>query len=156
MIESVFIWLGNTAPGVFLAHSTAAFAATESVHIVGLALVGGAILVGDLTVLGAVLKATPKGIVLRQLSALYLCALVVVAISGLLLVAAGPYKYYSNPLFPLKLGLLAVALTVHWVLARRLRGATSARADGASRALAAASLVLWTAVVIAGRWLGLI
>ncbi len=70
----------------------------------------------DLTVLGRVLKTTAPETVFRQLQPFYRGALVLVAISGMMLVAAGPYKYYTNPLFPLKLGLLVVAVTLHAIL----------------------------------------
>ncbi|MEJ1963470.1 MAG: DUF6644 family protein [Gammaproteobacteria bacterium] len=154
MIEEIFLWLGRTAPGVALQQSTAAFAATEALHILGLSLVGGVILVANLSVLGVVLKSTPSQSIFAQSRLLYVSALSVVAVSGLLLVAAGPYKYYTNPLFPVKLALLAIAATLHAVLGRRLRRSHSI--DSVSRWLAAASLVTWTAVVVAGRWLGLI
>lgn len=148
------MWLGRTSAGIALQQSTAAFAATEAIHIIALSLVGGTILVTDLAVLGVVLKTTAPHSIFGQLRALYLSALVLVAASGVLLVAAGPYKYYTNPLFPLKLALLAAAATLHAVLSRRLRRASSP--DLAARRLAGASLVAWTSVVIAGRWLGLI
>jgi hypothetical protein len=154
MIEEIFMWLGRTGPGVALQQSTAAFAATEAVHIIALSLVGGTILATDLTALGAVLKTTVPHSVFRQLRALYLWGLMLVAASGVLLVAAGPYKYYTNPLFPVKLALLVIAVVLQAVLSQRLK--TRASADRAARRLAAASLLLWTSVVIAGRWLGLI
>ena len=66
MIEEIFMWLGRTSAGVALQQSTAAFAATEAVHIVALSLVGGAILVTDLTVLGAVLKKTAPDLAFRH------------------------------------------------------------------------------------------
>ncbi len=143
MIEQAFIWLGNTWVGQYLAGSTAAFAATEAFHIIALSLVGGAVLVADLAVLGVVLKRPRVEALLPQLRSLFLVGLFGVVVSGVLLVAAGPYKYYMNPLFPLKLLLLAAALVAQYFLRR-------------SRWLAALSLLLWTAVVIAGRWLGLI
>jgi hypothetical protein len=154
MIEEAFLWLGHTAPGVALQQSRVAFAATEAIHILGLSLVGGAILIADLAVLGIVLKSTPSQSVFEQMRLPYRLALCVVAASGVLLVAAGPYKYYTNPLFPIKLGLLVIAATLHAVLSRRVRRALSA--DSVSRGIATASLVAWTSVVIAGRWLGLI
>jgi hypothetical protein len=154
MIEQIFIWLGNTAIGTYLAGSTAAFAATEALHIIALSLVGGAILVADLTVLGVVLKSSRAEGVLLQLQTLFCAGLGVVAVSGVLLVAAGPYKYYTNPLFPLKLGLLVLALICQGLLLRRLRA--QAEPGRAAKVLAGTSLVLWTAVVITGRWLGLI
>jgi uncharacterized protein DUF6644 len=154
MIEEAFMWLGRTAPGIAIQQSTAAFAATEAAHIVALSLVGGVILVTDLAALGVVLKSTGPQAVVRQLRPLYLSGLTLVAMSGLLLVAAGPYKYYTNWLFPVKLVLLAIAAALQAVLSRRLKRQPSA--DTTSRGLAGASLATWTAVVIAGRWLGLI
>jgi len=150
MIEAIFMWLGRTSVGTALQQSTAGFAATEALHILALSVVGGSILVANLTVLGRVLKTTAPETVFRQLQPFYRGALVLVAISGMMLVAAGPYKYYTNPLFPLKLGLLVVAVTLHAILSRRLN------TQSVARRLAIASLVVWTSVVITGRWLGLI
>ena len=63
--------------------------------------------------------------------------------------AAGPYKYYTNPLFPVKLALLVIAVVLQAILSRRLKRQPSV--DRAARGLAVTSLLLWTAVVIAGR-----
>jgi hypothetical membrane protein len=154
MIEEAFIWLGSTSVGVALQHSTAGFAATEAIHIVAFSLIGGTILVTDLAVLGVVLETTASDLVFRQLRLLYFSGLALVAASGVLLIAAGPYKYYTNPLFPVKLALLVVAATLQAILSRRLHRRPAP--ERAARLLAAASLIAWTAVVIAGRWLGLI
>jgi hypothetical protein len=54
----------------------------------------------------------------------------------------------------LKLFLLAVAIGVHVGLQRRFKSREST--DGVARVLAATSLLLWSGVVVAGRWLGLI
>jgi hypothetical protein len=149
-----FVWLGETAIGQYLNQSTAAFAATESLHIIALSLVGGAALITQLSALGVALKPLAPATIVRNLQPVAYIGLGFVTISGLLLVAAGPFKYYTNPLFPVKLVLLVVALIAHTWLTRRL-----ARGEGPSngtRVLALASLLLWTGVVVAGRWLGLI
>lgn len=149
-----FVWLGQTSIGSYLSQSTAAFAATESLHIIALSLVGGAVLITHLFALGLALKPLPPAAIVRNLQPLTSIGLVFVTVSGLLLVAAGPFKYYTNPLFPVKLVLLVAALGTHFWLARRLVRGESA--SGSTRALAFTSLVLWTGVVVAGRWLGLI
>ncbi|HEY0686117.1 MAG TPA: DUF6644 family protein [Steroidobacter sp.] len=149
-----FVWLGETAIGSYLAQSTAAFATTESIHIIGLSLVGGAVLITHLAALGVALNALAPVTIVRNLQPLAYLGLALVTISGLLLVAAGPFKYYTNPLFPVKLVLLVAALGTHTWLTRRL--ARGHGASGATRALALTSLLLWTGVVVAGRWLGLI
>ena len=155
-IEDAFNWLGATAPGVYLRQSTAAFAATESLHLLSLAVVGGVVLIVDLAALRLVLRGAAVADTVRSLRPVFRGALGMVVVSGVLLVAAGPIKYLSNPLFPVKLGLLALAVTLQAWLQRGLAGASSEAADGGWRTLAAASLFLWTAVIVAGRWLGLI
>ncbi len=149
-----FVWLGDTAVGRYLNQSTAAFAATESLHIIALSLLGSVVLITHLAALGLVLKPLAPVTIVRNLQPLAHVGLVLVVISGLLLVAAGPFKYYTNPLFPVKLVLLAAALVSHHWLARRL--CRDAPSGAAVRTLAVASLLLWTGVVITGRWLGLI
>lgn len=149
-----FVWLGETAIGSYLNRSTTAFAATEAVHVVALCLIGGAVLITHLAALGLILRPLAPADVSRNLRPVARVGLVVVIASGLLLVAAGPFKYYTNPLFPVKLGLLVAALASRGWLDRLLT-----RADAsvcATRAVAISSLLLWSGVVIAGRWLGLI
>lgn len=149
-----FVWLGETTIGQYLNQSTSAFAATESLHILALSLVGGAVLVTHLSALGLALKPLTPATIVRNLQPVASIGLVFVTISGLLLVAAGPFKYYTNPLFPVKLVLLVVALAGHTWLTRRLQRAEDTSMK--TRVLAATSLLLWIGVVVAGRWLGLI
>jgi hypothetical protein len=154
LLYDFFDWLGATPVGAYLNQSTAAFAATESLHIIALSLIGAVVLITHLAALGLMLNPLAAADVSRNLRPVAHVGLVVVVVSGLLLVAAGPFKYYTNPLFPVKLMLFGAAL-VSWTWLDRLL----TRADAsllATRCLAAASLLLWTSVVIAGRWLGLI
>ena len=148
-----FMWLGTTPPGVFLKNSTFAFAMTESTHLLSLALLGGTVLTTDLAALGVLFRATPPQTVASGAARTFWIALAVVAISGVLLVAAGPYKYYTNPLFPLKLAFLAVSLLLQLGLLALLRRNIT---DAPTRIVAGLSLLLWLSTLVAGRWLGLI
>lgn len=156
-LEDAFYWLGDTAPGRFLAESTVSFAIVQSVHILAFGILGGAILALDLAALRVVFRGVPLAQTGRSLLPVFIASLSIAAVSGLLLVAAGPMKYYTNPMFPLKLGTLAFALATHLalypVLARR-------NAEGRASILAASlgigSLALWLAVAVLGRWIGLI
>jgi hypothetical protein len=49
MIHSLFLWLGQTGLGTFMRESTWGFAIVETIHLLGLAVLGGAVLVGNLT-----------------------------------------------------------------------------------------------------------
>jgi hypothetical protein len=150
-LENAFAWLGGTPPGVFLAQSTSAFAATETLHLLALAALFGVVVVVDLSALRLAFRATAPVDIARGLTPVLAIALGLIAVSGLLLVAAGPLKYYTNPLFPLKLSALAAALAVQFGLHRAL-----ARGHVAAKPLAVVSLVLWLGVIVLGRWLGLI
>jgi hypothetical protein len=78
------------------------------------------------------------------------------AFSGVLLLIAYPTKALTNPLFYLKLTLIALALG----LGQKIRGhllsgavAAGVRAPKPLKVLAAVSLVLWVISITAGRFL---
>lgn len=149
-----FLWLSQTAAGRWVGGSTAAFATVESLHIAGFALLGGAVLARNLGALGLVLRDIDPSRVRRGLRVLFATGLALAIISGALLIASSPYKYATNALFPLKLGLLTAALVLELGLTRL--AALGALSRGWVRGGAALSLLLWTAVTTAGRWIGLI
>lgn len=150
-IVTAFQWLGETAPGQFLAASTASFAAVQSAHLLGLAGLGGSAVVADLARLGAIFRRGDPDPVVRGLFPWFLGALAVMVVSGVLLVAAGPMKYLLNPLFGPKLAVLAAAVALHLLV-----HPFGPRRGPAAKALAAASLLAWIAVAVIGRWVGLI
>jgi hypothetical protein len=120
-----------------------------TLHAIGLAVAAGIAVATDLRVLG-VASALPLA-PLRRLQPLFYSALAVNAMSGLGLVLNNPAKWLVDPLFYVKLTLLALALIDSAVLVRRACAAASAMAN--VRVLAAASLVLWAGAITAGRLL---
>jgi hypothetical protein len=156
-LESAFVWLGETPPGRFLAESTPAFAVVQALHILSFGILGGAVLALDLAALRVIFRAAPLAQVGRLLTPVFIASLSSAAVTGVLLVAAGPMKYYTNPIFPLKLGTLAIALIVHLAIypAFARRGGEE-RKGVTGPVLGVASLVLWFGVAILGRWIGLI
>lgn len=155
-LEDAFTWLGETPPGVFLAESTPAFAIVQSLHILAFGLLGGAILALDLAALRVVFRKSTLAQTGRLLLPVFIASLSTAAVSGLLLVAAGPLKYYSNPLFAWKLATLVIALLVHLALYPVLSAKAGERGGAIAASLGLASLVLWFGVAILGRWIGLI
>lgn len=156
LIVSLFDALGRTPSGLFLAASTPAFAAVQSVHLVGLAGVGGAVVALDLAVLGVVFRGADVAKVARGLFGFFLAALAVTVTSGVLLVSAGPQKYLLNALFGPKLLVLAIALALHLAIYPGILRPAPASRVALARPIAAASLVGWFSVAVIGRWIGLI
>ena len=149
MLES----LAGLAPVRAIADSIAVFAGIESLHIVFIALLGGCVLVAGLAGLGAAPRSIPAGDLLQGLRWPYRGAIAGAVLTGALLFATSAQKYLSNPLFVVKLVLLAAALAVQVLLARSVRLSGVA---GWTRLYAGLSLLLWLGAVTAGRWIGLI
>lgn len=138
----------------------------QTAHLLGISAVMGSAVLVDLRILGLGLsRQAPTDLGRRVLPALW-WALPVLALSGLIFVLARPVRYLANPVFVIKMLLVAVALVISLLIHRSLvpRGTPHSDAPGpsldgktddirASRPLAALSLLCWLAVVLSGRWI---
>lgn len=128
-------------------------------HVIGVGLLFGAIVPLDLRLLGLwrALAVAPLARVLIPTAA---AGLLLAAANGALMFASRPLDYIGEPLFGLKLGLIALALANALALraASWTRGwretAAGGRAPRAARWAAALSIVIWLAVIVVGRLLG--
>lgn len=126
-----------------------AYPVLEIVHIVGIALLLGNLVLLEMRVfgLGAALPVEP----LARLSlGLALCGFALVAASGLTMFASQPQELLANQAFTLKMGLLLLAACN--AAAFHARGSLR-RLDATARTLMLVSTVLWVAVVACGRWI---
>jgi hypothetical protein len=124
--------------------STVLYPLLNGTHILGLSLLIGAITTFDMQVLrdGRV----PAGsLALRVAKAGFAIAVG----TGIVLFAVRATHYAQNSAMQIKAALLVLAL-INIVTFARL----ASKKQGTARALAATSLVLWTAVLFAGRWIG--
>jgi hypothetical protein len=144
-----------------LAGSIWVYPLVNTVHIVGIALLFGAIAPLDLRLLGC-WRRLPLEPLRRVLLPTAMGGFVVAAGSGALLFATRATEYLAQPLFLAKLGLVGAAL----VNAAWLRRATSWRDGGHGghdgrdstparwKAAGVLSLLLWLAAITAGRFIG--
>jgi hypothetical protein len=133
-----------------------AWPAAESVHFIGLSLLVGTIFVFDLRLLG-IGRRIPIG-ALHRLVPWGLAGFVCTFATGLLFLLAEPDQYVYNPAFHLKVVFMLLAglnASMFYLTSYRQSTAATAPADapGAARIIAAASIVLWLSVIIAGRLL---
>lgn len=132
----------------------------NAVHILGLAVLFGAILPLDLRLLG-LWPSLPLGPLIRILVPVSLCGLCVAVISGTLLFSVSAVKYATTPLFQIKM-LLILAALANALLLRRAAGwaATEGRdnfgTDARLRLAGGLSILLWLAVILCGRFLAYI
>ena len=144
-------WLEATAFNDWIAESAplVVFPGILAAHTIGLGLVAGLNGALDLRLLG-VARDMPPSAFLRFLGVMHL-GLWLNVISGVALVLVFPTKALTNPVFYLKLAMIAAALLVLRVILHRVR--TGDLGSRNTRLLAGASLFFWAAAISAGRLL---
>jgi hypothetical protein len=155
-VDPIFSWIETSALSEWIRGSECicAFPAIVTLHNIGLAFLAGGGIVIDLRLIGFA-SDMPLRPMARFSPVLWL-AFAVNATTGVLLLIAYPTKALTNPLFYIKLSVLALALVLAYrIVTRVLRGP---QADGKAhtanvRMLAAVSLATWIALIAAGRFL---
>jgi hypothetical protein len=148
--------LADSTLALALRRSATLYLLVNASHILGIALLIGAILPLDLRLAGA-FQRTPLAAIAPILRAMALAGLALIFVTGPLLFLANPVEYATNPAFRMKLLLIAAGLvnatlvTRSAAWARVLSGAPPAPH---LRAMALLSATLWVATLLAGRWIG--
>lgn len=134
------------------------FPTIETVHVFALVLVVGTIMIVDLRLLGLSNKERPFSQVASEMLPWTWAAFSIAATAGLLMFSSKAVTYYSNIPFRLKMVCLLLAAInmalFHWLGTRRLETWDRKRPPLAAKFAGAASLLLWTVIVAAGRWIG--
>ena len=149
-------WIQFSPPLVAMRSSVWLFPVVASVHLMGLALIGGAVLVGDLRLLGFGLSRQPTALVARDTERWLIAGLLLSVPTGILQFMCFATKYYYLRFFWVKMAALVLVLIFTFSLRRRLVAMAD---DGSShptqnKLAALVSLSLWTTVAIGGRWIG--
>ena len=154
-MESFLIWLEATDFSTWMRESPSvwAFPAILSCHTVGMGLVAGINAAFALRILG-VGPEIPVGDMRRFLPVMWF-GFWLNAVSGVALLVAYPTKALTNPVFFLKLSLVALGLWLLKVIRPKIFGSETFDSDVPRRLkqLAMASLVCWAGVITSGRLL---
>ena len=143
----------QNAIGDALNNTEWAFALAECVHIGGFAVGVGSIALVDFRMLNLGLRHETTGRILRYTELWTVIALVFVVFSGMLLFLSQTDVYRVNPIFPIKMYVLAAALIYNFTVHRKV-----AKMENSppllSKLVAAVSLLLWVSVVFGGIFTG--
>jgi hypothetical protein len=150
-----FEWLASTSLSQAISTSTWAFAVIESVHLLALSVIGGAVLLVDLRLLGLGIRSSTLEEVARDAQPWLIGSLVVMLVTGFLLFASEPVKcYYSTP-FRVKMLCLALGTIFAFTVRRKVAMAGEGRVPPVwQKLVAVVSLTLWFGVGAGGRWIG--
>ncbi len=156
MLAHLLHSLNESAFSTWLRESDWTFSAVETVHVLSITVMAGTIALVDLRLLGVLLRHQRVSRVTRQVTPVTWIGFGLMAVSGTLLFIAQPEKNAANPAFQVKVVLLLLAalnLVAFHKLVFRTVGAWDERSTPprAARLCGAASLVLWTTIIVLGR-----
>ncbi len=154
MLLPVFEWLEATALGNAIRTSLWLFPAIEAVHLLGLCLLGGSLLVLDLRMLGVGLRRQAIAALARDVRPWLVASVIVMLATGVPLFLSEAIKCYYNQAFWLKITTLPIALLFTFTVRQRIARDVGLDTSLRSRLVAAVSLTLWFTVAAAGRWIG--
>ena len=153
-IPALLEWIESTDLSTAIREGALPYPIIGGIHLLGIALFGGMVLMTDLRLLGWAMRRRPVSDIVQQFRAWKWAGFVIVAASGLLLAWAEPLKLYRSPAFWVKMALLAL-VGVHALVFRvRVYGDTAPLdvAETVEGKLAASiSLLLWAGLVVSGR-----
>jgi len=145
--------IAGSALALWLQSSAWAYPIVEAMHIVSFALLVGGIGVLDARLIG-LLRHTPVAPLMRSVLPVAFAGFVGAVLSGLVLFVAGADELLGNRAFVAKFVLLMLAgLNAAWFHAGAAREALASTGppSGRLRAAGLLSLLLWIAVIVAGR-----
>ena len=152
-------WLSTTPPSLFLQeHNGWAIPAIQSMHIVGIALVMGSVLMIDLRILGWAGTDQTLQETNSRFGPWLTASLWLMLATGLLMVIGEPVRELVTFSFWLKM-LLVLAGTVVAMIFRRSLSTHARQWDGPLahrpwiKALAILTFVVWTCVIVLGRFI---
>jgi hypothetical protein len=151
----VFAWLGRSALGMTIRSSASLIALTEIIHLLGLTMLLGTILMIDITLLGGGFRHHPAGRVARELEPWTSAGLIAMLISGPLILSSESLKCFESSFFWIKMSLLAAAIVFHFAVHRPVARAEPPLRPWRTKLVAAVSLALWLGVAVAGKMIGI-
>lgn len=143
-------WFEKHGIGGAIAGSTYLFPVIEVVHLMGLVLLLGSVIVIDLRLLGFGMRRQSVPQIANAVRPLTWLGIGLMLVSGTLLFLAEATKCYDNPAFAFKMVFLVLALLFQMTIYRKVTSDDSVRPLGA-KMTGLLSLTLWFAVGVGGR-----
>ena len=129
------------------------FPVIEAFHLIGLAILGGSILVGDLRLLGFLFSSRPIKYVIGQTKFMIKLGLLILISTGIPLFLSEAVKCYYSRAFWIKMSTLLLGLIFLFFIRNPISLSSS---DGTKKLkfIGFVSISIWAIVAGAGRWIG--
>jgi len=174
----LFERMETTPPAVVGKTWGAVFAGVEAVHLLAMAVLGGAVLLSDANLMGLALREQAMAVVQNQCHRVFVGSLLLVILTGVLMVCSVALKVYYLEVFWYKMLALSVGVIFVFALRRPLLANTLVKPAANAKthnlgnecgspidrlhvpslpvrcAIAISSVMIWFSVAATGRWIG--
>ena len=138
-----------------LKSSFLAYPIVNALHIAAIGALFTSVLVMDFSVLGAI-RSVPRERLVALLRRVALAAFAIAVLTGVTMFSIQATHYVRNSVFLLKLGLIVLAALNFVAFAVLGTQKRNGEAPAVLRVLAVASILLWSSVLLAGRFIGFV
>ena len=154
-VLSFFQWCAGSALGAAIRDSRWLFPVIEAVHLLGLALMGGLVLLVDMRLMGLSMPRKPVAALAREIQPWLIGTLAVMLTTGVMLYTSEAMKLYYNGAFWMKMAFLASAILHTFTVRRAVLAADETRVGPVwGKLVALVSIALWAGVGVGGRAIG--
>jgi len=152
---AIFVALEQSGLGAAIRQSTWLFPVANVGHILALAAFAGAIAIMDIRLLGGLAATEPRRVLMRARAAA-IAAFILMVATGFILFTAEASHLILNPVFQIKLGLIAAGLVNLAIFEFGVKRSVVKLSPGvmmpvSAKAAGLASLAIWLAVAACGR-----
>jgi hypothetical protein len=137
-----FEWIERSSAGEWMRSSRVVFPVVESVHLIGLALFVGTLLLIDMGLLGLGMRRQPVSQVAAALAPFTWSGFALLMLTGPFMFSAQAAKWHDNPVFWIKMLLLMIAIVFQLSVRRKINSGEPAKMIGAI------SLILWVSTAL--------
>ena len=156
MLAPYFQAIGGWEISRTINESTWIFAIVQALHLVGLALLAGAVLIVDLRLLGKGLSHMPTAKVARDARPWLVWSIIIMVLTGVPQFISLATKEYDSVFFWRKMYFLLAALIFTFAIRQRIAMAPEGKFGSAvGKMVGIVSILLWTMVAVNGRLIGL-
>ena len=148
---SFFSWCQRTPIALFIKKSMWAFAVTETIHIICLAILLGSTLVVDLRLLGRGMTRERVNELSRTVLPWTWFSFAGIVLTGIVMFDSEALKLSQSMPFFYKMIFLFLAVLFHLTIHRKVTHSDSPEDTVAAKVAASLSLVCWLSVALAGR-----
>jgi hypothetical protein len=151
-IIELFYFFEDSFIGEYIRGSAWLFPVIESFHLIGLAILGGSVVIGDFRLMGFILKREKIGYVIKQTRVWFKFGFFILVSTGIPLFLSEAVKCFYSRAFWIKMICLVIGIAFTFLVRNPL--VLKNQEGKLIPLLGFTSFLLWTVVAASGRWIG--